>query len=120
MPDATSLPFGSTVARFAEIDSVACSEATSFSWSHSSYVVRLHQDIIRTGSNVDALILAAEDAASRELLGRALRYVICSSSLASTVRAMLTDADRSFKEAQNDDVAVFDFEVPGYVVRDES
>jgi hypothetical protein len=120
MPDATPLPFGPIVGRFAEIDSVGCSEASSSSWFDSSYVVRLHQDIVRRGSDVDAVILTPEDAVSSELLGRSHRYVICSASLTSTVREMLTDADRSFKETRSDDVAIFDFKVPGYVVRDES
>jgi hypothetical protein len=33
---------------------------------------------------------------------------------------MLTDADRSFKQGQDDGVAIFDFETPGYIVRDAS
>lgn len=118
--DAPPSPFGPTVDRFAEIDSIGCSEASSSSWFGSSYVVRLHQDIIRMGAAVDAVILAPEDAVSSELLCRAHRYVISSASLTSTVRAMLTDADRSFKETGSSDVAIFDFEVPGYLARDQS
>ena len=83
-------------------------------------MVRLHRDIVGTGQHVDAMILTSDDAISPDLLDRTHRYVICSPVLVPTVRTMLNDADRSFKESQDRDVAIFDFEVPGYIVRDEA
>jgi nitrogen regulatory protein PII len=120
VPAAASSPFGAAVARLAEIDSVGCGEAVSHSWLGSSYVVRLHRDIAGSGQHVDAMILTSDDAISPDLLDRTHRYVICSPALVPTVRAMLNDVDRSFKESQDGDVAIFDFEVPGYIVRNEA
>lgn len=116
--EAVVQPFGSPVRRFAEIDSLGCSDANETAWLASSYVVRLHQDIVQTGSKVDAVILTNEDGVTDDLLDRANRYVFCSPSLASTVQSMLATADRHFTEVLSEDVAIFDFEVAGYIVRD--
>jgi hypothetical protein len=120
VPASVPSPYGAAVVHLAEIDSVGCADAASRSWLGSSYVVRLHRDIVGTGPHVDAMILTSDDTVSPDLLDRAHRYVVCSPALVPTVQAMLTAKERSFKESQDGDAAIFDFEVPGYIVRDET
>ncbi|MEN8239471.1 MAG: hypothetical protein ABFR53_09745, partial [Actinomycetota bacterium] len=53
-----------------------------------------------------------------ELLQLAHRYVFSSDPSASTVRAMITNAGRTFVESTSEEWHIFDFETPGYIVRE--
>jgi hypothetical protein len=105
------------VGRFAEIDSIACAETDREAWASTSYVVWSHAEILDRQVTVDAVIINNEGASFADLVALAHRYVICSPGIASTVRSMLSADARHFVETLRDDLAVFDFEVPGYIVR---
>ncbi|MEA2022740.1 MAG: glycosyltransferase [Actinomycetota bacterium] len=113
-------PLRAAVERFAEIDTIACSDEGSGAFSASSYVVWSHRDVQERHLTVDAVVCDAPEEPTDGLLRRAHRFVFCSASSASTVRTMLDADERSFSETVHDGVHVFDFEMPGYVVRERT
>jgi hypothetical protein len=106
------------VERFAEIDTIACVEPGEAPFGSSSYVVWRHSDVTDRRVMVDAVVLDNGSAPTAELLDGAHRFVICSQRHVPTVRAMLTQAGRSFTESTQNDCQIFDFETSGYIVRD--
>lgn len=105
------------VERFAEIDSIACAETDRERWTPTSYVVWSHAEIVGRQISVDAVIVTENSGLAHDLVRLAHRYVICDPGISSTVRSMLSAGERHFVESLEDDVVVFDFEVPGYIVR---
>ncbi len=116
-PIAIDSLFFDAVSGLAEIDSLSCGERRLASWRTSSYVVRSHEETLRHGGSVDALLIERGDDLTFELLDRAHRYVLCSTSVAPTVQEMLTDTDRRFDLETVESTAVFDLRVPGYLTR---
>lgn len=116
--DAPPQPFGHTIGRFAEIDSISCGTAAAEEWKATSYLVRSHREVIEGGSKVDVLIISDDDSVPRVLLDGAHRYIVCSRSTAPTVRTMLDSTDRSYAEENLDGNVVFDFGVAGYITRE--
>jgi len=110
--------FLAAVARFAEIDSIVCSEACSAAFAQTSYLVLSHSEVTARQMTVDAVVVDDGSTPTDGLLQRAHRYVFSSTKHASTVATMLTDADRTYTESTEGDVHIFDFATPGYIVRD--
>lgn len=111
-------PLSRAVGRFAEIDSIACGEAGREVFAMSTYLVRSHDDVAASDRRVDALICSDSEEPTFALLRCAHRYVFCTAPIASTVRTMLATTDRRAIETTSDGIHVFDFETPGYIVRD--
>jgi len=102
--------------RFAEIDSIACADREREVWASTLYILWSHSEIRDRQVMVDALVI--DDELAVELIGLAHRYVICSAETASSVRRMLGTHGRHFVESSLEGDIVFDFEVPGYILRD--
>ena len=110
--------FLAAVGRFAEIDTIACADRGAAPFGSSSYVVWSHADVTQRHIFVDAVVLDDPSTPSLQLMQQAHRFVFSSELHAPTVATMLTDAGRTFTEIIMGDVRVFDFETPGYIVRD--
>ena len=110
--------FLAAVERYAEIDSVACSDQGSAWFASSSYLVWGHGEAVNKEVTVDAVVLDDDSVVTVQLLERAHRFVFSSGSQAPTVASMLTQSGRTFVESTDADVHIFDFETPGYIVRD--
>jgi hypothetical protein len=110
--------FLAVVERFAEIDSVACSETSAGLFASSSYLLLSHREVVEKHMTVDAVVISDESTPTPELLQRAHRYVFSSGEHAPTVATMLTQDDRMFVGSTEAVVHIFDLETPGYIVRD--
>jgi hypothetical protein len=108
------------VERFAEIDSLACSELGAESFALTSYLIWSHDEVGDKQMTVDAVVVDDDSAPTEDLLARAHRFVFSSSVQAPTVATMLTHSGRPFTETIDADVHVFDFATPGYIVREPS